>query len=173
MRCDLEGISSLRAPHRKQSDCEDTSQSLVLHRTLFYTGHELWHPYVGSIQPEEESLLSQPILPCFCDLIGLPWCLSSKESTCNAADAGSIPGLGRSPAVGNGNPLQYSYLGSPTERGDWWATEHVITESWTGFRDETATNTLLSMCVNLLFLKLYLSPTLLIFLCCESIAYNW
>ena len=42
---------------------------------------------------------------------GLPWWLSGKESACNAGDAGnagSIPGLGRSSAVGHGNPLQYS-----------------------------------------------------------------
>ena len=144
-----------------------STQDIVLHRTWTVTPLCWLYTAWGRIFTLSTNL------PCFCDLIGLPWCLSSKESTCNAADAGSIPGLGRSPAVGNGNPLQYSYLGSPTERGDWWATEHVITESWTGFRDETATNTLLSMCVKLLFLKLYLSPTLLIFLCCESIAYNW
>ena len=35
---------------------------------------------------------------------------------------GSIPGLGRSPGEGNGNPLQYSCLGNPTNRGAWWAT---------------------------------------------------
>ena len=65
---------------------------------------------------------------CMC---WLPWWLSGKESTCNAEDAGSIPGLGRSPAVGNVNPLQYSYLGNPMERGDWWATVHVLRKSWT------------------------------------------
>ena len=41
-----------------------------------------------------------------------PWWLSNKESTCNAGDAGSIPGLGRSSVIGNGNPLQYSCLGN-------------------------------------------------------------
>ena len=49
--------------------------------------------------------------------IGLPWYLSGKESTCNAGDAGSIPGSGRSHGEGNGNPLQYSCLGSLTDRG--------------------------------------------------------
>ena len=55
----------------------------------------------------------------------LPWWLSSKESTCNAGDSGdmgSIPGLGRSPEGGRGNPLQYSCLGNPTEKGAWLAT---------------------------------------------------
>jgi len=39
-------------------------------------------------------------------------------------DAGSIPGSGRSPGEGNGNPLQYSCLGNPMDRGAWWATVH-------------------------------------------------
>ena len=38
----------------------------------------------------------------------------------DARDTGSIPGLGRSPGVGNGNPLQYSYLGNSVDRGAWW-----------------------------------------------------
>ena len=46
----------------------------------------------------------------------------SKESACNAGDPGSIPGSGRSPGVGNGNPLQYSCLENSMDRGDWWAT---------------------------------------------------
>ena len=47
---------------------------------------------------------------------GLPWWLSSKESTCNAGDLGSIPGLGRSPKEGNGNLLQYSCLENSLDR---------------------------------------------------------
>ena len=46
-------------------------------------------------------------------LCRLPWWLSGKESTCIAGDDGSIPGSGRSPGGGNGNPLQYSHLGNP------------------------------------------------------------
>ena len=45
-----------------------------------------------------------------------------KESTCNAGDLGSIPGSGRSPGEGNGNPLQYSCLENPMDRGAWQAT---------------------------------------------------
>ena len=44
----------------------------------------------------------------------------------NAGDAGSIPGSGRSPGEGNGNPLQYSCLGNPMDRGAWWATVHGV-----------------------------------------------
>ena len=50
--------------------------------------------------------------------------LSSKESACNAGDAGLIPGLGRSPREGNGNPLQYSCLGNSMDEGAWQATVH-------------------------------------------------
>ena len=46
-------------------------------------------------------------------------------------DRGSVPGLGRSPGEGNGNPLQYSYLENPMDRGAWWATVHVVAKSWT------------------------------------------
>ena len=48
----------------------------------------------------------------------------SKESSCNAGDLGLIPGLGRSSGGGRGNPLQYSCLETPMDRGPWWATVH-------------------------------------------------
>jgi len=57
-----------------------------------------------------------------------------KESTCNAGnagDAGSIPGLGRSLGGGHGNPLQYSYLENPMDRGVWWAIVHEVAKSRT------------------------------------------
>ena len=44
-------------------------------------------------------------------------------------DMGSIPGSGRSPGDGNGNPLQYSCLGKPMDRGAWWATVHGVAKS--------------------------------------------
>ena len=49
---------------------------------------------------------------------------AGKEPSCNAADVGSIPGSGRSPGEGSGNPLQYSCLGNPMDRGAWQATIH-------------------------------------------------
>ena len=51
-----------------------------------------------------------------------------KNRPANAGDVGSIPGLGRSPGEGNGNPLQYSCLGNPTDRGTWWNTVHGVAE---------------------------------------------
>ena len=64
----------------------------------------------------------------------LPW-LSGKKSACVAGDAGSVPGLGRSPGEGNGIPLQYSCLGNPLDRGGWGATDHGVTKSRTRLSD--------------------------------------
>ena len=55
----------------------------------------------------------------------------SKESACNAGHWDSIPGLERSPGEGNGNPLQYSCLENPLDRGAWWATIHGVAKSRT------------------------------------------
>ena len=52
-----------------------------------------------------------------------------KNLPANAGDAGSIPGLGRSPGEGNGNPLPYSCLENSMDRGAWWATVHELTKS--------------------------------------------
>ena len=54
---------------------------------------------------------------------------AGRESACNAGDQDLIPGLGRSPGEGNGQPLQYSCLGNPIDRGAW--TVHGIAKSWT------------------------------------------
>ena len=54
----------------------------------------------------------------------------------DTGDAGSIPGLGRPPGEGNDNPLQYSCLNKPMDKGEWWATVHGVTKSWTGLRDQ-------------------------------------
>ena len=54
-----------------------------------------------------------------------------KESACIAGDPGSILGSGRSLGGGNGNPLQYSCLENPTDRGAWWATVHRVAQSQT------------------------------------------
>ena len=57
------------------------------------------------------------------------------ESACNAGDIGSVPGLGRSPGVGNGNPLQYSCLENPKDRGAWRATVHGVAKSQAPWSD--------------------------------------
>ena len=64
-----------------------------------------------------------------------------KTLACNVAAPGSIPGVGRSPGEGNGNPLQYSCLENSIDRGAWRATVHRITKSWTQLSDEHFTFT--------------------------------
>ena len=76
-----------------------------------------------------------------CCQLGRPCALSfpggseSKESTYNAGDLGSIPGLGKSPGEGNGNPVQYSGLENSMDRGAWQATVQAVAKSWMGPRD--------------------------------------
>ena len=65
----------------------------------------------------------------------LPGASDSKESTCSVGDLGIIPGLGRSPGQVRGNPLQYSCLENPTDRGAWQATVRGVTQSWTRLSD--------------------------------------
>ena len=67
--------------------------------------------------------------------IGFPGGSDSKESDCNAGDLGSIPGSGRSPREGNGNPLQYSCLENSMDRGAWWATVYGVAKSRTRLSD--------------------------------------
>ena len=63
--------------------------------------------------------------------MGFPGGLEGKVSTCNAGDPGSIPESGRSPGEGNGNPLQYSCLENPMDRGTWEAAVHGVAKSRT------------------------------------------
>ena len=67
-------------------------------------------------------------------LIGTQVVLRVKNLPISAGDVGdmgSIPGSGRLPGGGHGNPLQHSWLDNPMDRGAWWATVHRITKSWT------------------------------------------
>ena len=72
------------------------------------------------------------------ELLGFPGISADKVSICNAGDPGSIPGLERSPGGRHGNPLQYSCLENPMDRGAWRATAHKVTKSWTQLRTATA-----------------------------------
>ena len=82
-------------------------------------GHEDTRTYTRSL-----------IFDCEHTDLGFPGVSVSKESACNAGDPGSVPGLGRSPGVGNSNPLHYSCLENPTDRGAWWTTAHGVTRVW-------------------------------------------
>ena len=101
----------------------------------------LWSSHQPSPHPT-----AAPIITC-CYWAELWWCLQGtsesnshclakppggsvvKNSPANAGDARLIPGLGRSPGGGNGNPLQYSCLANPMDRGAWWAIVHRVAKS--------------------------------------------
>ena len=92
--------------------------------------HSHWHSQfrakvLGSNSPL--SLKKLPSLP----FLGFLGGSDGKESTCNAGDLSSVPGLGRSPGEGNGNPLQYSCLENSMDRGAWQATVHEVAKSQT------------------------------------------
>ena len=80
-------------------------------------------------------LLHSEIEPVSLALVSFPSRSDGKTSACNAGDLGSIPGSGRSPGEGNGNPLQYSCLEKSMDRGAWQATVHGVAKSQTQVSD--------------------------------------
>ena len=64
-----------------------------------------------------------------CPCLGFSCSSVGKESACNAGDPGSIPGLGRSPGEGNGNPFQYPFLENLMDRGAWWTAVHGVAKN--------------------------------------------
>ena len=85
--------------------------------------HLLAIPLLGIKQTE--------IYFCISQWEGFPGGSEVKASASNTGDLGSIPGSGRSPGEGNGNPLQYSCLENPMDGGAWWATVHGVAKSRT------------------------------------------
>ena len=73
-----------------------------------------------------------------CFHLDFPCGSNGKASAYNVGDPGSIPGWGRSPGEGNGNPLQYSCLENPMDGRAWLATVHGVTKSWTRLSDCTS-----------------------------------
>ena len=86
---------------------------------LYSTGNSIQYPVINHSGKEYEK-------EC---LSVLPGGSDGEESACNAGDPGSIPGLGRSPGVGNGSPLQYSCLGNPKTEEPGGLQSMGITES--------------------------------------------
>ena len=76
---------------------------------------------------------------------GFPGSSDGKASAYNVGDLGSIPGSGRSPGEGNDNPLQYSCLENPRDRGAWGATVQGVAKSWTRLSDFSSSAQLKSL----------------------------
>ena len=101
---------------------------------------------VGSPKPQTSTqdststfkkCLTYFVLTSPCVFTGFPGGSEVKASASNAGDPGSIPGSGRSPGEGNGNPLQYSCLENPMDRAAWQATVHGVAKSRTRLSDFT------------------------------------
>ena len=90
----------------------------------------------------------------------IPGGSDGKASAYNVGDLGSIHGSGRFPVKGNGNPLQYSCLENPVERGSWWATVHGVAKSQTWLKDFTFTlyNVYISLSLTSLSMALSIEP---------------
>ena len=82
-------------------------------------------PFLGREDPLEKGQATH------CSVPGLPRCPDGRESTCKAGDLGSIPGLGRSPGGGPGNPLQCACPENPMGRGAWRAAVPGVANSQT------------------------------------------
>ena len=90
----------------------------------------------GRVRAQRVWLQSAPNDLSVLFLVGLAGRNSGQDSACNAGGTGGsslIPGLERSPGEGNGNPLQYSCLENPVDRGACWATVHGVAKSQTQF----------------------------------------
>ena len=84
--------------------------------------------------------------------MGFPGGSDKKDSACNAGDFGSIPGSGRSPGEGNGNPLQYSCLENPHGQRSLRAAVHGVAKSRTQLSDEAYTHMIIHMVYKFKFL---------------------
>ena len=85
------------------------------------------------MEKEDFLMLNLSILLQFLTYVCMNLCFSDGSAVrnlpANARDVGLVPGLGKSPGEGNGNPLQYSCLENPMDRGAWWASVHGVAES--------------------------------------------
>ena len=82
-----------------------------------------WYRFLGK---QFYSTLQFKIYVAFDPALGFPGGSDGKESACSVRDLSSIPGSGRSPGKGNGNPLQYSCLEKSIDRGAWWAIVYEV-----------------------------------------------
>ena len=95
------------------------------------------HTFV-SVVPSKYLSVSHILSYCIFSQLGFPSGSNGKEPSCNVRDPCSIPGSGRSSGEGNGNPLQYSCLQNPMDRGAWWAIVHEMAKSQTRLSNTAA-----------------------------------
>ena len=100
------------------------------HQSLFHPRCE-WQP---SCLKSRRSFKFFPITPSTHIRTSFPGSSVGKESACSSGDPGSIPGSGRSPGEGDGNPFQYSCLENPMDRGACWTMLHKFAKSQTGLK---------------------------------------
>ena len=103
-----------------------TENQLQLHSCMFVSRPQDREEFFSENMQNKEKVIKLSVVIL---REGLPLWLGSEESICSARGAGFIPGWGRSPDGGNGNPLQYSCLESTSDRGARWATVHRVAKS--------------------------------------------
>ena len=112
----------------------DHTETVVTEPSSSNSGKLLEHKHSQRVQISGTSLMVQWLrlhTPNAGGMGGFPGGSEVKASACNVGDLGSIPGSGRSPGEGNGNPLQYSFLENPMDGGAWGATVHGVAKSRT------------------------------------------
>ena len=110
---------------------------MVLRGTQHHLGGGILVENTSSHSNYENNRKKPQIEGVYIDPGGFPVGSDSEVSACNAGDPGSILGSGRSPGEGNGNPLQYSCLENPIDKGTRWATVHRVAKSGTRLSDFT------------------------------------
>ena len=119
------GVQSKSPTHRKYDGCRTLCKASLTRQLSCIAA--LWTSFASSVPALANSSGTVYWKELLDELDGS----DRKESAYNAEDSGSIPGLGRSPGEGNGNPLRYSFLENSMDRGAWWATVHGAADSWT------------------------------------------
>ena len=132
-----EGRPCTDAGGRQPSTTREKSEGQVLPSQLSARTNPVDTSDSWSPEPGENKLLLLTM--------DFPGGSDGKTSVYNAGDPGSIPGLGRSPAEGNGNPLQDYCLENPMDGGDWWAAVHRVAKSRTRLSDFNSNSTMQSV----------------------------